>query len=283
MNSGTIADYRSAMYEVAEVIAPTWERRRAEVEEVSRPVREWMVRELGPRDGDTVLELAAGLGETGFDAGAMVGHRGHLISSDFSPAMLDAARRRGAERSVGNVEYRVIDAERIELDDDSVDHVLCRFGYMLMADPAAALAETRRVLRPGGRLTLAVWGPPEQNPFFAILGINLTTRGLIPPPEPPPAPGLFNMASAERTTALLHGAGFVDVRTEEVPVRFRLRDLDEYIGLVADTAGPLGLALRGLSDPELAHVKAEVEESFGRFAAGTGYMLPGLILCALAS
>jgi len=283
MNSGTIADYRSAMYEIAEVIAPTWERRRAEVEEVSRPVREWMVRELGPRDGDTVLELAAGLGETGFDAGAMVGHRGHLISSDFSPAMLDAARRRGAERSVGNVEYRVIDAERIELDDDSVDHVLCRFGYMLMADPAAALAETRRVLRPGGRLTLAVWGPPEQNPFFAILGINLTTRGLIPPPEPPPAPGLFNMASAERTTALLHGAGFVDVRTEEVPVRFRLRDLDEYIGLVADTAGPLGLALRGLSDPELADVKAEVEESFGRFAAGTGYTLPGLTLCALAS
>jgi SAM-dependent methyltransferase len=197
--------------------------------------------------------------------------------------MLDAARRRGAERSVGNVEYRVIDAERIELDDDSVDHVLCRFGYMLMADPAAALAETRRVLRPGGRLTLAVWGPPERNPFFAILGINLTTRGLIPPPEPPPAPGLFNMASAERTTALLHGAGFVDVRTEEVPVRFRLRDLDEYIGLVADTAGPLGLALRGLSDPELANVKAEVEESFGRFAAGTGYRLPGLTLCALAS
>ena len=283
MNSGTIADYRSAMYEIAEVIAPTWERRRAEVEEVSRPVREWMVRELGPRDGDTVLELAAGLGETGFDAGAMVGHRGHLISSDFSPAMLDAARRRGAERSVGNVEYRVIDAERIELDDDSVDHVLCRFGYMLMADPAAALAETRRVLRPGGRLTLAVWGPPEQNPFFAILGINLTTRGLIPPPEPPPAPGLFNMASAERTTALLHGAGFVDVRTEEVPVRFRLRDLDEYIGLVADTAGPLGLALRGLSDPELADVQAEVEESFGRFAGGTGYRLPGLTLCALAS
>jgi len=283
MNSGTIADYRSAMYEIAEVIAPTWERRRAEVEEVSRPVREWMVRELGPRDGDTVLELAAGLGETGFDAGAMVGHRGHLISSDFSPAMLDAARRRGAERSVGNVEYRVIDAERIELDDDSVDHVLCRFGNMLMADPAAALAETRRVLRPGGRLTLAAWGPPERNPFFAILGINLTTRGLIPPPEPPPAPGLFNMASAERTTALLHGAGFVDVRTEEVPVRFRLRDLDGYIGLVADTAGPLGLALRGLSDPELADVKAEVEESFGRFAAGTGYTLPGLTLCALAS
>ena len=88
-----------------------------------------------------------------------------------------------------NVDYRVIDAERIELDDDSVDGVLCRFGYMLMADPAAALAETRRVLRPGGRLALAVWGALERNPFFAIIGISLVQRGHLPPPEPPPAPG----------------------------------------------------------------------------------------------
>ena len=91
------------------------------------------------------------------------------------------------------------------------------------------------------------------------------------------------MASAERTTVLLNGAGFVDVRTEEVPVRFRLRDVDDYIGLVADTAGPLGLALRGLTGAERVDVKAEVEESFGRFAAGDGYTLPGVTLCALAS
>jgi ubiquinone/menaquinone biosynthesis C-methylase UbiE len=76
------------------------------------------------------------------------------------------SRRRGAELGVNNVEYRVMDAERIELDADSVDGVLCRFGYMLMADPAAALRKTRRVLRRGGRLTLAVWGAPERNPFL---------------------------------------------------------------------------------------------------------------------
>ena len=70
--------------------------------------------------------------------------RERLISSDFSPAMLEAARRRGAELGVAEVEYLVIDAEQIELDDDSVDGVLCRFGYILMADPAAALSEPRR-------------------------------------------------------------------------------------------------------------------------------------------
>jgi hypothetical protein len=91
------------------------------------------------------------------------------------------------------------------------------------------------------------------------------------------------MASAERTTELLRGGGFVEVRIEEVPVRFRVMEADEYMGVVADTAGPLGLALRGLSDSHRAEVKAEVEDSFGRFAAGDGYELPGVAQCAVAS
>ena len=127
-----------------------------EVEAVMTPVRDWMLRELSPRAGDTVLELAAGVGDTGFDTAMVVGEQGRVICSDFS-AMLDAARRRGAERGLENVDYRVIDAEQIQLETDSVDGVLCRLGYMLMADRAQALAETRRV-RPGGRLALAVWG-----------------------------------------------------------------------------------------------------------------------------
>ena len=282
MTSETIDPVRGAIYEMAEAIAPTWERRRAEIEEAAAPIREWMLHELRPREGDTVLELAAGVGDTGFDAGAIVGERGHLISSDLSPAMLEAARRRGAERGVANAEYRVIDAERIELGADSVDGVLCRFGYMLMADSAAALAETRRVLRADGRLALAVWGALERNPFFAIVGMSLGRRGHIPPPEPPPAPGAFNMASVERTTELLHGAGFVEVRTEEVSVRFRVAGADHYVGLVADTAGPLGLALRRLSDAERADVKTEIQDSLRRFAAGNGYELPGVALCAVA-
>jgi len=269
------------IYDVAEAIAPTWERRRADVEELSAPVREWMLRELAPQDGDVVLELAAGVGDTGFDAAARLGERGRLITSDFSPAMLAAARRRGAERGVGNVEYRIVDAERIALDEDSVDGVLCRFGYMLM-DSRAALAETRRVLRPGGRVALAVWGALERNPWMGILGLPLTMRGHLPAPEPPPAPGPFSMASAERTTALLRDASFAEVRTEEVPVRLAVPDVDEYIALLGDTAGPLALALRGLSEADRADLRAEVEDALGRFTAANGYELPGVALCAVA-
>ncbi len=282
MSTETLDAYRGMNYEVAEAIAPSWERRRADIEQISTPVREWMLRELRPRVGDTVLELAAGTGDTGFDIAALLGEDGRLISTDFSPSMLEAARRRGAALEVENVEYRVIDAERNELEDDSVDGVICRFGYMLMADPATALLETRRVLRAGGRLTLAVWGAPERNPFFSAVVVSLVQHGHIPPPEPA-GPGLFSMASEERTRALLAGAGFAEVRTEQVPVRFEIPNGDEYVDLIADTAGTVALALRGLSEADREPVKAQAEAALERFGGEDGYRIPGVVLCAAAS
>ena len=279
----TAEELHAQNYKIWEEIAPTWEHRQAFVEEAAAPVREWMVKELAPQPGDTVLELAAGVGYTGFEAARTVGADGRLISTDFSPAMLDAARNRGGELGVENVEYRVIDAERIELDDDSVDGALCRYGYMLMADPAAALSETRRVLRPGGRLTLAVFGDPARNPFFAMIAMNLAQRGHISPPDPG-RPGLFSMASEERTTGLLEGAGFTEVRIEEVPApRFGFRDVGEYMNLVGDTAGPIAFALRGLPEEERERIKAQLEEAFAPFATDGGYELPGITLAAVAS
>lgn len=278
-----MTDAATGNYEIAEAIAPTWERRRAQIEEVMTPVRAWMVRELRPRVGDTVLELAAGVGDTGFDAAELIGEHGRLVSSDLSPAMVDAARRRGSERGVENAEYGVWDAGRIELAADSVDGVLCRLGYMLMPDPAAALVETCRVLRPGGRLALAVWAGPEQNPFFAIVATGLVRRGHVPPPDPSPASGIFSMATPQRVHDLLHAAGFHAVRTEEVAVRFPVPDVDEYIEFEADTAGPIGLVLRRLSAGDRAALKADVEKSFQPFATGGKYELPGLALCAVAS
>jgi SAM-dependent methyltransferase len=288
MANETVEEQRERDYqfhlEVAEQIAPTWEKRRAEIEQAATPVRHWMLHALDPQEGDTLLELAAGVGDTGFEAAAIIGGSGRLITSDLSPAMLEAARRRGAELGLGNVEYRVINAERIELDPDSVDGVLCRFGYMLMPHPAAAFAETRRVLRPGGRVALAAWGPMEHNPWIAIAGISVGQRGHIPPPPPPPAPGPFSMASAERVDGLLREAGFTDVRIEDARGTFRVADADHYLGVIGDTAGPLGLALRGLGAHDRAAVRSDVEDSLRRFAADHGgYELPCVALCAVAS
>jgi ubiquinone/menaquinone biosynthesis C-methylase UbiE len=143
-------EYRRFSLEVWEAMAPGWERWRTHLGQALSPVRTWLVSELAPASGDTVLELSAGAGDTGFTAAGALGESGRLISTDFSPEMLEVARTRGADLGLANVEYRVVDAERIELDADSVDGVLCQNGYMLMADPAAALARRGACCVPGG-------------------------------------------------------------------------------------------------------------------------------------
>jgi len=273
--------YRAFTYEIAERIAPTWERRRADIEQVATPVREWMIRALAPQPGDTVLELAAGVGDTGFEAASRVGESGRLICSDLSPAMLAAARRRGEELALSNVDYRVIDAEKIELDSDSVDGVLCRFGYMLLADPAAAFAETRRVLRPGGRVALAVWGAVERNPFFTTAMMALVERGHLNPPEPG-GPGPFSLANPDRLQALLEAAGFPDTRTEELSGSFAIPDIDEYVQTIADTAGPIGLSIQALSDADREAVTARCEAALAQYKTN-GYEIPCVAVCASAS
>jgi len=277
-----VEDYRRTSHEAWEAMAPGWERWRAQLAEALTPVRRWLLAELQPQPGQTVLELGAGVGDTGFEAAAIIGEAGRLISTDFSADMVDVARRRGAQLGLGNVDYRVIDAERIELGADSVDAVLGQSSYMLMADPAAALAETRRVLRPGGRLALSVWGAPERNPWASIGGMILVERGHIPPPERE-APGVFSMASEERTRALLDGAGFRSVRTEEVPVRFAFRALDDYEQWVIDVAGPFAMVVRGLPEDEREVLRARLREAFVPFATDRGYELPGVALCAVAN
>jgi SAM-dependent methyltransferase len=274
-------EYRRFSAEVWGAMAPGWERWRGHLAHALSPVRQWLVGELAPGPGDTVLELSAGPGETGFAAAAALGEDGRLISTDFSPEMLEVARRRGAELGLTNVEYRVMDAERIELEPDSVDGVLCQNGYMLMADRAAALSETRRVLRPGGRLALAVWGAPERNPWAAIGGMILVQRGHMTPPEPG-APGIFSMAGEEHTRGLLASAGFDAIRTEEVPVAFAFGDIDEYMSWASDVAGPFALVIRRLPDQEREAIRQQLAEAFAPFSAGGGYELPGVCLNAIA-
>ena len=263
-------------------MAAGWERRRASIESGSAPVAEWLIRELAPQPGRTILELAAGPGDTGFAAASLVGEEGRLISTDFSPEMVDVARRRGVELGLTNVDHIRMDAERLELEDDSVDGVICRFAYMLMAEPAAALAETRRVLRPGGRLVLAVWRGPEKNPWVAIAGRVLVARGLAPPPDPE-APGMFTMAADDHVRSLLGTAGFTEIRIDEVPIVFVAVDVDDYVTSVRETGGMFARAWEAASEDERVAIEEELAEAFIPFEVDGGYELPGLALVAVAS
>jgi SAM-dependent methyltransferase len=275
-------DYRRASYETWDAMALGWEARRVELDAFTAPVREWLVRELDPRPGETLLELAAGTGETGFEAAVVVGDAGRLISTDFTPAMVAAGRRRAEALGLTNVEHRVMDAEAIDLGDASVDGVLCRFGLMLMTSPAAALAEIRRVLRPRGRLVLAVWRGPLENPWASLAGGMLVGRGLLPAPEPD-EPGMFALADEERLRDLLRDAGFETVRTADVATWWRFGDVTEYVQVTLDVGGRFQAAWNEAADDERAALLEDLHVAFAPFEVPGGYELPGVALAAVAS
>lgn len=258
-------------------VAPGWYAQREEMWRVSRPVSEWLVRKLAPQPGNTVLELAAGLGDTGFMAARLVGESGRVIITDFTPEMIAAARRRSEEVGVKNVEFRVLDAERMDLETDSVDGVLCRWGYMLTTDPAAAFAETRRVLRPEGRLAFSVWAAREHNPALSLASEVLVELGHIPPPDPA-APGAFVMADPGRIRQLVVGAGFAEPEIEEVSFRWHFADRDAYWRFLTETSASASSVLRTLSSDALDRAREQLHEAVRPFHSGEGYDFPTVCL-----
>lgn len=261
-------------------VASGWYARREEIWKASRLVSEWMVRRLDPRPGDTVLELGAGLADTGLMAARLVGQSGRVVVTDFTPEMVAAARRRAEELGVRNSEFRVLDAERMDLATDSVDGVLCRWAYMLMIDPSAAFAETRRVLRPGGRLAFSVWAARERNPALSLVGGVLESQGHIPPPDPD-APTAFSMADPGRIRELVVGAGFAEPEIEEVAFRWPFADQDAYWRYLSETAASASPVLRALSPEAQKAVREQVEEAARPYRSGGGYAFPAVCLNAV--
>jgi SAM-dependent methyltransferase len=196
--------------------------------------------------------------------------------------MVERARAFGEELGIDNVDFRVLDAERMDLDDSSVDGVLCRFGYMLMADPAAAMAETRRVLRDGGRLSFAVWAEPERNEWASIPGQVLVELGHLLPPEPG-APGIFSLADPSRITALVTGVGFDRPEIEEISVSWPYWDPDEHWRLTLELTGPISDVVEGLPPDERERVRERVRERTEPVFAPRGPGMTGVALTVLAS
>jgi ubiquinone/menaquinone biosynthesis C-methylase UbiE len=274
--------YREQSLETWGKMAPGWEERNEWMTGVTGRVNEWIVEKADPQPGQVVLDVAAGPGDLGFRVAGLVGDGGRVLSTDFSPEMVAVASRIGDGRGLTNVEYRVLDAERMDLDDDSVDAVVCRWGYMLMADPAAALRESRRALRDGGPLAFAVWASPERNPWAAMPAMTLVQRGHLPPPEPG-APGIFAMADPDRIRALVTGAGFAEPELEEIVFDFRYADYDDFWDILIRIAGPLARAIEALPEDERQATREAIEQSIAPFRQEDGsYVTPAICWGALA-
>jgi SAM-dependent methyltransferase len=221
-----------------------------------------------------VLELAGGTGEL---AAALAGRVARVLTTDFSPAMVDAARR----RSIPGVEHRVLDMQALDLPDDCFDGVVCRFGYMLVPERERAFAETRRVLRPGGRLAFATWAPAKRNPWATAFGPVLIERGLLEPPAPD-EPGQFALGDPAVIEQLVRDAGFDEVTVAEVPVVFRACGWGDYRRFVSALAATMREVLERLGESERAEVDEAARARLEPFRTAGGYELPGLTLVTSA-
>jgi ubiquinone/menaquinone biosynthesis C-methylase UbiE len=274
--------HRQASLEGWEEAAAGWVRRQELLRELGAPVSHWMVGAIDPQPGERILELAAGLGETGMLAAGLVAPIGGVVISDQAEAMLAGARQRAIALGLSNIEFQVLNAEWIDLPLASVDAVLCRWGYMLMADPATALADTRRVLRPGGRLALAVWDTLEANPWALLPGLELRERGLAP--AGPGGPGPFALGSPERLADLLHEAGFAEVRIEALELSRSHESFEELWETTLDLSRNFHDAVLARPQAEIEEIRRSLQERFAAFTAPGGALeVPGRTLVASAS
>ncbi|MCA1841059.1 MAG: class I SAM-dependent methyltransferase [Actinomycetota bacterium] len=276
------SDMRAKSLAIWDEMAAGWHDQADYMWETTRGLGEWMVDKLAPNPGDTVLDIAAGPGWTGFVAAKLVGDSGKLISTDFSSSMVEVAEKTAVNLGLTNIEFRRMDAERMDLPEDSVDGALCRWGYMLMMDPSKALSETRRVLKPGGRLVFSVWGTPADNPWATMAGMVMVNLGKIELPDPDAPGSIFSMSSASRIEPMLSVAGFDHWEVEQVPVPWRFKSQDELWSFYSQIAGAISIMLKDMSEEEVAEVREAVIQQAATFLTDGEYRFPGMTVNAVA-
>lgn len=264
-------------------MAPGWERHRDFMWKTTKHVAEWLVEHVGADDGDTILDLAGGVGDNGFLAAERVGASGRVIITDFAPEMVDVTARRASQLRLTNVETRILDAQDMDLQDDSIDGIICRWGFMLMIDPETALKECRRVLRDGRRLTFSVWSGPEQNPWVTVTGMTMMQLGHQPGNDPFGPGGMFSMSTEDRVRSMVGAAGFSEVTVEAVPVEWRYGSFEEAWNFMTEVAGAIATVVRDLSQEDVARLRSALEENVQGFRFDSGLVLPGQTLNVAAS
>lgn len=240
-----------------------------------------MLEFTAPRPGERVLELACGGGGTGIAAAPLVAPAGEVVLSDAVAEMTAIAARRAKAHGLTNVRTCELVLDDIAQPDGSYDVVLCREGLMFALDPARAAGEIRRVLRPGGRVALAVWGPRARNPWLGLV-FDAVSAQLGAPVPPPGVPGPFALDDAARLAGLLRDAGLAQVTVTEMPSPMPVGPFDLWWTRTASLAGPLAQRLAALPEAARRQVTDRLREAVRPYETPDGLDFPAVNLLATA-
>jgi SAM-dependent methyltransferase len=232
------------------------------------------LRHAPPREGERVLDIGCGFGDTTQRLAQLVGEHGTALGVDVAPRFIETAREEAERAGAANVGFRLADVQTMELEE-RFDYAFSRFGTMFFANPVAALRNVRRALDPGGRLCMVVWRRKLDNPW--LHRAELVVDPLVERPEetdePTCGPGPFSMANADTTSQIVLNAGFEDVALRRSDIPYRIgRDLDEAIEFNM-SLGPAGEAIR-LAGANAERIRpqlvAVLREALSEFAGPDG-------------
>ena len=240
------------------------------------PVQSALLAAAALRGGERVLDVACGTGLVTFAAASAVGPAGDVLGVDLSGAMIDAASRLAVQRGVTNAAFTRMDAESLALPDASFDVVLCALGLMYVPEPEQALREMRRVLRPGGRLAVAVWGERAGcgwSPLFEIVDAEVASEV---------CPMFFRFGRQGELVRACTANRFVQVSEQRIATALVYADAEQACG-AAFVGGPVALAWSRFDGVVRKRVRTRYLEAIAPWRDdGPSYRVPGEFVVTVA-
>jgi SAM-dependent methyltransferase len=258
--------------------APFWEKHHAVLRQMFAPVAQALVDGAQVRAGHTVLDVATGPGEPALSLAALVGPEGKIFGADPIPEMIAGARRAADRLGLKNAKFEVAFADQLPFPNETFDAVVSRFGVMFFPSPVDGVREMLRVLKPKGKLALAVWSSVDRNPFFYALS-RVIERYIDSPPPGPDAPDAFRFANPGKLLNIFSEAG-VTGPTEHVH-QFKIEapvSLEEFWTLRLEISEVLREKLATLSTERRAEVKRQALEAFRGYSTDRGLSFPAEVL-----
>jgi ubiquinone/menaquinone biosynthesis C-methylase UbiE len=226
------------------------------------------------RPGDHVLDIAAGTGDQTRLAARLVEPAGSVLATDISEEMLNVAARFAQHQGLSNITTRVMNAEQLDLAENSYDAVISRLGLMLIPRQHQALTEIRRVLKQGGRLAALVWSKPERNPLFTLYE-DILANSLQAEEAEGQWADPFSLADAALFAGALIEAGFRQVQVHAIPLTFQFPSFE----VLTTWWGPdYDEALAKLEGAPRQHIQAQVRQAVRQFEEPQGIVAPAELL-----
>lgn len=265
--------YKATTREQWQAAAEAWHRWGPTLHQWLGEATNVMLDMAGIREGQRVLDVAAGAGEQTIVTAQRVGPTGSVLATDISSNILDFARQVARGAGLKNVETRVMDGENLELPENSFDAVISRVGLIYFPDQHKALIGMKRVLKPGGRVAALTYSTPENNKFFSVPVSIIRRRANLPLPLPG-QPGPFSLGGPSVLEAAYKKAGFHDIQVRLVPSPLRVPSAVECVRFERESFGALHQMLAGVPEAERPSVWDEIEQELKKFEGADGFVGP---------